>query len=68
MSDSPFDNPQHVEKYADRVVQMVPAYRVIHQLAAVLIDETDGKTRGMPNLNLTEDQIDQIVSYLTERK
>jgi cytochrome c oxidase subunit 2 len=29
---------------------------------------TDGKTRGMPNLNLTEDQIDQIVSYLTERK
>jgi cytochrome c oxidase subunit 2 len=29
---------------------------------------TDGKTRGMPNLNLTEDQIDQIVSFLTERK
>ncbi|MCU1395751.1 MAG: cytochrome c oxidase subunit [Ilumatobacteraceae bacterium] len=29
---------------------------------------TDGKTRGMPNLNLTEDQIDQIISYLTERK
>ena len=29
---------------------------------------TNGKTRGMPNLNLTEDQIDQIISYLTERK
>ncbi|MCP9270742.1 hypothetical protein [Mycolicibacterium arenosum] len=39
MADSPFDNPRHVEKYADRVVQMVPAYRVIHQLTAVLIDE-----------------------------
>jgi cytochrome c oxidase subunit II len=32
------------------------------------LEETDGKTRGMPNLDLTEDQIDQIVSYLTERK
>lgn len=39
MADSPFDNPAHVEKYADRVVQMVPAYRLIHQLASVLIDE-----------------------------
>ena len=29
---------------------------------------TNGKTRGMPNLNLTENQIDQIISYLTERK
>jgi len=29
---------------------------------------TDGKTRGMPNLNLSEDQIDQIISFLTERK
>jgi cytochrome c oxidase subunit 2 len=29
---------------------------------------TNGKTRGMPNLNLNEDQIDQIISYLTERK
>ena len=39
MADSPFDDPPHVEKYADRVTQMVPAYRVIHQLTAVLIDE-----------------------------
>jgi cytochrome c oxidase subunit 2 len=29
---------------------------------------TDGKTRGMPNLNLSEDQIDQIISFLVERK
>ena len=32
------------------------------------LEPTDGKTRGMPNLNLSEDQIDQIVSFLTERK
>jgi cytochrome c oxidase subunit 2 len=30
--------------------------------------ETDGKYRGMPNLGLSEDQIDQIVAYLLERK
>ena len=28
----------------------------------------DGKYRGMPNLNLTDDQIDLLVSYLLERK
>ena len=41
MSDSAhsFENQSHVAKYADRVVQMVPAYRVIHQLTSVLIDE-----------------------------
>ena len=27
-----------------------------------------GKYRGMPNLNLTDNQIDQIVAYLLERK
>jgi cytochrome c oxidase subunit 2 len=27
-----------------------------------------GKYRGMPNLNLTDDQIDQIIAYLIERK
>ena len=30
--------------------------------------ELDGKVRGMPNLHLTEDQIDLIVAYLLERK
>lgn len=29
---------------------------------------TDGKTRGMPNLSLSEDQIDQLIAYLLERK
>jgi cytochrome c oxidase subunit II len=33
-----------------------------------LLDETDGKTRGMPNLNLSEDQINELVAYLLERK
>ena len=30
--------------------------------------KTGGKYRGMPNLGLTEDQIDKLISYLTERK
>jgi cytochrome c oxidase subunit II len=30
--------------------------------------ETDGKYRGMPALGLSEDQIDQLVAYLLERK
>lgn len=32
------------------------------------LDETDGRTRGMPNLNLSEDQINELVAYLLERK
>jgi cytochrome c oxidase subunit II len=32
------------------------------------LDSTGGLYRGMPNLNLTEDQIDQIIAYLIERK
>jgi cytochrome c oxidase subunit 2 len=32
------------------------------------LSETDGKTRGMPYLGLSEDQIDQLVAYLLERK
>ncbi|MCU1504145.1 MAG: cytochrome c oxidase subunit [Ilumatobacteraceae bacterium] len=31
-------------------------------------EKLDGKYRGMPNLNLTENQIDQLVAYLLERK
>jgi cytochrome c oxidase subunit 2 len=30
--------------------------------------ESGGKYRGMPNLNLTDDQIDEIIAYLIERK
>ncbi len=33
-----------------------------------MLDETDGKTRGMPYLGLSEDQIDQLIAYLLERK
>ena len=29
---------------------------------------TDGKTRGMPYLGLSEDQIDQLIAYLLERQ
>jgi cytochrome c oxidase subunit II len=32
------------------------------------LEATDGKTRGMPNLNLSEDQINELVAYLLERK
>jgi tRNA (cmo5U34)-methyltransferase len=38
-SPNPFDDPHHVGMYADRAAQMVPAYRDIHRMAAVLIDE-----------------------------
>ncbi|NBV02597.1 MAG: cytochrome c oxidase subunit II [Acidimicrobiia bacterium] len=33
-----------------------------------MLSETDGKTRGMPYLALSEDQIDQLIAYLLERK
>ncbi|MBB3605673.1 tRNA (cmo5U34)-methyltransferase [Mycolicibacterium sp. BK556] len=36
---NPFDDAGHVAMYAERVAQMVPAYRDIHRLATVLIDE-----------------------------
>ena len=32
------------------------------------LEETDGLVRGMPNLALSEDQIDEIIAYLLERK
>ena len=32
------------------------------------LDATDGLTRGMPNLALSEDQIDELVAYLLERQ
>ncbi|HUF96548.1 MAG TPA: cytochrome c oxidase subunit II [Ilumatobacter sp.] len=33
-----------------------------------LLDDTNGMTRGMPNLELSEDQINELVAYLLERK
>jgi cytochrome c oxidase subunit 2 len=35
---------------------------------ATELAETDGKYRGMPNLGLSEDQINELVAYLLERK
>ncbi len=35
---------------------------------AELLDETDGLVRGMPYLALSEDQINELVAYLLERK
>jgi cytochrome c oxidase subunit 2 len=32
------------------------------------LEETGGLVRGMPNLALSEDQIDELVAYLLERK
>jgi cytochrome c oxidase subunit 2 len=32
------------------------------------LEKTDGLTRGMPNLALSEDQIDELIAYLLERK
>ena len=33
-----------------------------------LLEPTDDKVRGMPNLALSEDQINELVAYLLERK
>jgi tRNA (cmo5U34)-methyltransferase len=38
-SPNAFENPGVVDAYADRVAQNVPAYRDIHRMASVLIDE-----------------------------
>ena len=35
---------------------------------AEMLEVTDGKTRGMPYLALSEDQIDLLIAYLLERK
>ena len=32
------------------------------------LEKTDGLVRGMPNLALSEDQIDELIAYLLERK
>jgi tRNA (cmo5U34)-methyltransferase len=39
VTSNPFDDSGHVALYAERAAQMVPAYRDIHRLATVLIDE-----------------------------
>jgi cytochrome c oxidase subunit II len=44
-----------------------PAKKPMYADAEALV-ETDGKVRGMPNLGLSEDQINELVAYLLERK
>jgi cytochrome c oxidase subunit 2 len=44
-----------------------PSKKPMYADAAELA-ETDGKYRGMPNLGLSEDQINELVAYLLERK
>lgn len=44
-----------------------PAKKPMYADAGALV-ETDGKVRGMPNLGLSEDQINELVAYLLERK
>jgi tRNA (cmo5U34)-methyltransferase len=39
VTSNPFDDPWHIATYAERAAQMVPAYRDIHRLVTVLIDE-----------------------------
>jgi cytochrome c oxidase subunit II len=48
-------------------IRNAPAKKPMYSSEA---DKTDsgGKYRGMPNLNLTDNQIDEIIAYLLERK
>ena len=56
-------NEANLRTWLRNAPAMKPMYADPAKLAA-----TGGKTRGMPNLNLTEDQIDQLIAYLLERK
>jgi cytochrome c oxidase subunit 2 len=56
-------NEVQLREWIRNAPQMKPMYTDPNELAA-----TDNKTRGMPFLGLSEDQIDQIVAYLLERK
>ena len=52
-------NQPQLEAWLRNPPAIFPMYVDPTKLAA-----TDGKYRGMPNLNLTEAQIDQLVAYL----
>ena len=56
-------NEANLRTWLRNAPAMKPMYADPAKLAA-----TGGKTRGMPNLNLNEDQIDQLIAYLLERK
>ena len=38
-SSNPFDDPHHVSRYTENASRMVPAYRDVHRMAAVLMGE-----------------------------
>jgi cytochrome c oxidase subunit 2 len=56
-------NEANLRTWLRNAPAMKPMYADPAKLAA-----TGGKTRGMPNLNLNEDQIDELIAYLLERK
>ena len=56
-------NEVELREWLRNAPAMKPMYTDAEELS-----ETDNKTRGMPFLGLSEDQIDQLVAYLLERK
>ncbi len=56
-------NSVQLREWLRNAPAMKPMYTDAEKLA-----ETDGLVRGMPNLALSEDQIDELVAYLLERK
>ena len=55
-------NEVQLREWLRNAPEMKPMYTDPEELGP-----TDGKTRGMPYLALSEDQIDQLVAYLLER-
>jgi cytochrome c oxidase subunit 2 len=47
-------------------IRNAPAKKPMYADAEDAID--GGKIRGMPNLNLSDNQIDELIAYLLERK
>ncbi len=56
-------NEVELKEWLRNAPEKKPMYADAEDLA-----ETDGKVRGMPYLALSEDQIDELVAYLLERK
>ncbi len=48
-------------------IRNAPAKKPMYSSEADKV-QNGGKYRGMPNLNLTDNQIDEIIAYLLERK
>ena len=56
-------NSVELREWLRNAPAMKPMYTDPEKLA-----ETDELPRGMPNLGLSEDQIDELIAYLLERK